>query len=267
MNIKNLNLLVSVLCLLLFISTQAAAQTSELKIQSQQNGFSGEYVSGSAKLFVEYQVLAKDSNISRIKNSENKTLIECIRNKDIVTVSIVDVKLTFYIDKQSIESNKSVELSEADKLKLEEFRVSEDSAFIRRLIAELIQQSKTVQIDRLKGFAIASMVLGDGPGVPESFEAKANCKSPKLVQMYASFKQGEKPNTTKSAAGNLKSATNVDGCMGCCGAGCSGCTGCYTGACYRHDHCVDLYGHVACLGLLPSAVASIINECINQILE
>jgi hypothetical protein len=63
---------------------EAAAQTSELKLQSKQNGFTGEHISGNTKLFVEFQVLAADSTISRIQNSNKQTLVESIRGKDVL---------------------------------------------------------------------------------------------------------------------------------------------------------------------------------------
>jgi len=81
---------------------EAAAQTSELKLQSKQNGFTGEHISGNKKLFVKFQASAADSTISRIQNSNKQTLVESIREKDVVTVKINDVTITYYMDAKTL---------------------------------------------------------------------------------------------------------------------------------------------------------------------
>lgn len=79
---------------------EVAAQTSELKLQSKRNGFTGEHISGNAKVFVEFQAPATDSTVSRIQNSNKQTIVEAVRDKDVVRVKVKDVTLAFYLDKK-----------------------------------------------------------------------------------------------------------------------------------------------------------------------
>lgn len=106
------------------------------------------------------------------------------------------------------------------------------------------------------------MVLGDGPGAPEELQSKANCSSPKLVQMYASYHSQSQPKVQQSNAAN-KTNSVVNGCQGCCGPGCWGCTGCWTNACDAHDTCVVIWGYTSstCMALLAVAIASMHYEC------
>ncbi len=241
---------------------EAAAQTSELKLQSKQNGFTGEHTSGNTKLFVKYQAVTADSTISRIQNSNKQTLVESIREKDVITVKINDVTITYYMDAKNPEKSKASELSDADTQKLRKFSLSEESASVRKLIAELIRQKAGTEVGQLKGFVTIAMILGDGPGAPEELQSNANCKSPKLIQMYASYRPQSQPKVQPSNVANKTSAV-VGGCQGCCGPSCWGCTGCWTGACDAHDTCVEIWGYTSsnCMGLLAVAVASMHYQC------
>lgn len=246
--------LLSILVLLTVVNAiETAAQTSELKLQSAQNGFTGEYTSGNTKLFVEYQAPTTDSSVSRIQNSDRQTLAETIRDKDTVTVKITDVTIAYYIGKGNLDNVRSPELSEAETQKLEAFSLSEQSAHIRKLIVELIKQKASADSVQLKGFVVIAMFLGDGPGAPEELQSKTNCNSPKLVQMYASYRpQNQLYRKVKHSNVANKTNTAVDQCHGCCGPGCWGCTGCYTSACAAHDTCVAERGyfHDYCMYLL-----------------
>ena len=106
------------------------------------------------------------------------------------------------------------------------------------------------------------MILGDGPGAPEELQSKANCSSPKLVQMYASYRSQSQTKVQQSSVAN-KTNSVVNGCQGCCGPGCWGCTGCWTNACNIHDSCVMVWGytHSTCNALLAVAIASMHYEC------
>lgn len=259
-----LMMLLSVLMLLVGLNTtDSIAQVSELKLQTRQNGFSGVFTTEeNKKLLVEYQSSTSDSFISRIQTSDGQTLAEAVRDKDVITVTVKDVSLNFYLDKE--KRKQRPETSEEDKQKLKKYKLSKEFAPVRKLIAELIRQYAGSEKEQLKGFVIMSMVLGDGPGAPDASQAKANCSSPKLVQMYASYRQQSQPKITNKLIAGKSVSSNLDQCFGCCGAACWGCTGCWTGACAAHDECVrrhDDYFASECMALLDDAIASMILEC------
>lgn len=245
-----------------FNSINTVAQTPELNIRSVKNGLRGEYKSGNKKLFVEHRVPTTDFSVSRIQNSNKQTIVETVFDKNVVTVKVKDVTLVFHLDKKNYENSKISELSEADVEKLRKFSLSEESAPIRKLIAELIKQKTGTEVGQLKGFVTIAMILGDGPGAPEELQSKANCSSPKLVQMYASYRSQSPQKIQQSNAANTTNSTAND-CWGCCGAGCWSCTGCWTNACSQHDTCVVVWGytHSYCMVMLAAAVASMRYEC------
>ena len=51
---------------------------------------------------MKFQASAADSTISRIQNSNKQTLVESIREKDVVTVKINDVTITYYMDAKTL---------------------------------------------------------------------------------------------------------------------------------------------------------------------
>lgn len=262
---RKLKLVMVLLVLMLsagLTAIEAIAQTSELKLQSKQNEFTGEYTAGNTKLFVELRASADDSTISRIQNYNKQTLVESIREKEVVTVKINDVTITYYMNAKNPEKSRASELSDADAQKLKKFSLSEESAYVRKLIAELIKQKAGTEVGQLKGFVTIAMILGDGPGAPEELQSKANCSSPKLIQMYASYRSQSQTKVQHSNVAN-KTSSVVNDCQGCCGAGCWGCTGCYTNACDAHDNCVVIWGytHPNCNGLLALAIASMYYQC------
>lgn len=167
---------------------EISAQTSELKLLSGQNGFSGEYASGNTKLFVDYQFLPMmDRSVSRIQNLSGKSVVESTREQNVIEVKIADVSIIFKMDEKNPERSKPSELSRADTQKLKEFRLSNESAHVRTLIGEFIKRKAEIGTGRLKGFLTIAMVLGDGPGVPDRLQSKVNCSSSKLIQTYASY--------------------------------------------------------------------------------
>lgn len=258
-----LRLLLFVLMMLTVNSFESAAQVVELKLQSTPDGFFGEYKEEGTTLFTELYT-SNDYSVSRIQTSDKQTIVESVRDKNIVTVKISDTTLTFYIDQEALEGKKTTSLSESDEQNLEGFSTSKKSAPVRRLIAELIKQRATNEAERLKGFVVIAMVLGDGPGAPDNLQAKANCKSPKLVQMYASYRPQNQPKAMQSKLAQRNNNSTVNNlCYGCCGPGCWGCTGCYTAACAEHDYCVERYGYTSrtCLYYLSRAIASMYWQC------
>jgi hypothetical protein len=258
MKLRSMILLQVLVSMTILFVTETTAQTSGLKLQNTTDGYSGEFVTGSTKVMLEHRVTGADSFTSRIEDSEKRTIVECIRTKDAITVTIKEVHFIFFTDKSAREKNPPI-LSETDQTKFATFVKSEESAVIRRLITELITQ----KVVGLKGFVAIAMVLGDGPGMPENLQSNANCKSPKLVQMYASFTSKDQTSIKSLAGSNaIPGRTVTNDCNGCCGVGCIGCTGCYTSACLAHDNCVAAYGYInpICFGLLADAVASLV-EC------
>lgn len=241
-------------CILVLSCTESMAQ-ARLKSQEEPNGFSGVYVSNGKQLSIKFSQ-AGDYSLSRIETADKHTVAESVRNNKVITLTLADVNLTFYLDGRG-----SAELSKSDEEKLEIFRLSSESADVRKLIAELIVQRAATDASRLKGFVTIAMVLGDGPGAPEKSQAKANCNATKLVQVFASYRpktEGLRNHKWASASSKIGSAAN---CMGCCGVGCWGCSGCWTGACWQHDNCVAQYGHWACTSYLDDAIASMYLQC------
>jgi hypothetical protein len=177
----------------------------------------------------------------------------------IVTVKITDVTVTFRLDKENPENSKASELSKADIAKLKKFSLSEESAPIRKLIAELIKQKANAEVGQLKGFVAIVMVIGDGPGTPENLQSKTNCNSPKLIQMLASYREQSQPKVVKSNLANNENST-ANSCY-CCGLGCA-CI-CWTPQCVVHDVCVEQNGYTSsrCNRALAEAVASIYYYC------
>lgn len=246
-------------------ATNSMAQDTKLKLNSIPNGFSGEYQSGDARLLVESHSPAPDYTLSRIKTPEKRILAETIRNKEVVTVTLSDVTLTFHLDKESRAEKKSARLSTLDEEKLERFGLSEESAAVRKLIAELIVRRADVDPASIKGFIVIAMVLGDGPGTKDIAQAKANCDAPRLVQMYASYRSDTRPSNEPLRNHKFVTASStgspVVNCMGCCGPSCWGCDGCYTAACWQHDSCVGQHGQWSCKHLLAEAIASMYFLC------
>lgn len=171
----------SVLLLVGINVTESAAQVSDLKLQPMQNGFSGVFTTdNNENLFVIYQSSTSDYSISRIQDSEEKILAEAVRDKDVVSVTLKDIKLDFYSDKEKRKQRK--EISGSEKQKLKKYKLSKEFASVRKLIANLIKEYANER-EKIKGFVAIAMVLGDGPGAPDDSQAKANCSSPKLVQI------------------------------------------------------------------------------------
>lgn len=245
--------------------TNSMAQDEKLKLKSVPNGFSGEYDSSDARLLVDSHSPADDYTLSRIRTPDKRILAESIRNKDVVMVTLSDVTLTFHLDKKSRAEKKSAKLPTPDEEKLERFALSEESAAVRKLIAELIVQRASADPSSIKGFVVIAMVLGDGPGTPNNLQARASCDRPRLVQMYASYRSDTRPSNEPLRNHKLVTASStgssVVNCMGCCGPSCWGCTSCWTGACLQHDWCVSQNGYWACNYLLDDAIASMYFLC------
>jgi len=155
-------LLLSMLIFTYLSVINAGAQT--LSSENTQNGFTGEYGTGTSKLLVEFQVLAQDSTVSRVKDSGGKTFVESTRQGNVITVKIKDVIQTIQMDQSQPENGSVSELSESDLQKLETFRLSPESENVRKLIIELIKQKGNTHKEQLKGFMVMAVVMGDGPG-------------------------------------------------------------------------------------------------------
>lgn len=292
-----LNISILLLVLMLLVGLTATETTAQLTLEDTETGFTGEYESGAPTLLVEYDAESAESTVSKITNSSNQTIVESLREDNVVTVTIDGITITITMDSDDPEDSTISSLSPMHAIALEAFRTSEGSGPVRELIIELLKQ-KSSEPTELRGFYVIAMILGDGPGAPaedDSEEAKTNCSDPKLVQMYASYnlqspqnpnlqspqklgpqsqqkfglqheQKSNLQNQEQPKDSNVFTTTTsiVNRCMGCCGAGCWGCTGCYTGACYAHDVCVGDWGyyHWRCMGLLAAAVASMHYQCL-----
>lgn len=238
-----------------------SAQGQTLTLQNTQNGFTGEYGTGSAKISAEYQVIAADSTISRIKDSANKTIAESVRDKDVVRVKIQDVILTINMDNQNVDNSTSSELSESDRKKIETFRLSAESGNVRKLIIELMKQKVGAEKAQIKGFIVIATLIGDGPGTPAGTQAKSNHTGPKPMWLHTGLEGYSSAKSNKISNFNSK----IQACY-CCGVGCE--CFCYTGACVAHDVCVDKHGYTSfrCHGYLIMAIASIYGgkSCVHQ---
>ena len=171
-------------------------------------------------------------------------LAECLRNNNAVTVKLPNVQIAFDASKKS-----PTQRSEETKLKVAEFAESADAKIVRGLFAALVKEKERLLRSQLKGFTAIIMVVGDDPG---STKIKKDVKD-----MF--FNQDGKDNPLKVDA---EASASTQSCQGCCGPGCWGCSGCYTNACMAHDNCVQIHGHIYCLGLLDDAIASML-ECPN----
>lgn len=256
---KNLNtnriygIFLSIILGCLLCVGQITAQGPTLTLNNTQNRFTGEYGTGSSKLFVEYQLTSANSSISRIKNSANQTLVESTRDNEIVLVKIAGVTLTVTMNKDNPDASTISEPTADEVQKLESFRVSAESENVRGLILELVKQKTGAEAAQIRGFIVIAATMGEGPNTQAKAPVISNPKSPNPNWIAAALQA----NSKQSDSGIVSTGTT---CY-CCGFGCA-CI-CWTAQCVVHDMCVERYGYFAsrCFRALAHAVASIYYFC------
>jgi hypothetical protein len=238
---------------------RATGQIDNLNMRETPDGFTGEYVSGKQKVFVEYRSSDSKTYVSRILNSTGQTLVEAVRVPGSITVKLGDVILTVNMNKNDPGKSSVTELSVGDRLKMEEFGSSDVASLVRKALGTIIRERRSNGKDDLMGFLTISMLLDDG-SVSTAQQPNRGCDTAKVV--YASYKvPNSRVATTPIFMASYKSP--LDDCYGCCGPGCYGCSGCYTGACAAHDGCIAVHGtwHPTCMVLFGAAVSSMCSQC------
>lgn len=154
---------------LLFTSVSAGkviGQAGDVSLWPTLDGFGGEYLTENDKLLIEHRVANSELTTSRILNSSGQTIVEAVRVPSSLKIKVTGVTITFSLSLSNPEASAITELSEKDRLKMEEFSRSEASATIRYVLASIIRQKGRDGKDQLFGFAAIAMLLGDGPGAP-----------------------------------------------------------------------------------------------------
>jgi hypothetical protein len=244
---------------------------------------------------VETRHPSKDFSLSRIQKKDGSILVECLRDQNIVTVSFPGVKLAIDINTQ-----KFLEEPELEKISqgIENFILSDDGKTTRAVLAQVIMRRMKEEQPFLFGFIVIAMVVGEEPLSTDAQKEAASLTAPKQIktpsQMFVAYRAHAQAtklgvpvnklcaynNSTTVAAATAPSKNGASlvqpvslsakstapapvGCFGCCGPDCWGCSGCYTAACALHDGCVALWGQAACAGLLPAAVASLLQCAVS----
>jgi hypothetical protein len=252
----------------IFGTLSGFSQADELKLFDVANGFNGSFKSGNQILKIDSWVDVDKSFETKITHSEGHVIAEVRYRNNLVTVTVDSVTIRFRKDDNTGGLGPVEGFSKSDQERLATYIKSNEASILRKMVSEIIKERRSDRSTSLKGVLIISLMLGeDGPGFPMSaakvqkVEKNDNCRQPEANFVLASYSSPLPKIFFESARKGTNLECNETNCCGCCGAGCLGCTGCYTSACYLHDLCVDLYGHPACLGLLPNAIASILNEC------
>jgi hypothetical protein len=245
---------------------QGYSQSTDIQVREFPDGFEATVRIGESTFKVTNNEYENKHFRTQIRDLRGRKIAEAFFEDNLVKVLLGGIVLNFRTDNNGLEAGGFRYLSEDDRLRLEAYLRTNESDELRILAAELIKQQGVLKPRSLKGLLIISLVLGEQPSQVSkaSITRKSNssCRIANPTIVFASFSPpGRSMEQLPSPLLNGEFSCNQSNCCGCCGVGCSGCTGCWTNACYLHDKCVDLYGHVACLGLLPAAVASIVNEC------
>lgn len=109
-----------------------------------------------------------------------QTVVEAVQIPGAITVKLIDVTLTFYLDQTDPAKSRVSQLSDGDREKLQEFNRSDASVPIRQILASIIRQWSRDGKDRLMGFATIAMVVGDVSAGSSAQLANSSCSPPKL---------------------------------------------------------------------------------------
>lgn len=173
---------VLLVCLLfnMLSAARILGQQAEISLKPVRDGFIGEYLSGNEKLFIEYRNSNSKRIESRIKNVSGQTVVEAVQIPGAITVKLIDVTLTFYLDQTDPAKSRVSQHSDGDREKLQEFNRSDASVPIRQILASIIRQWSRDGKDRLMGFATIAMVVGDVSAGSSAQLANSSCSPPKL---------------------------------------------------------------------------------------